>query len=567
MRKGDTPLWPPRTTTRQGRRTLAYLDGSLRLHVEGEPAAYPVASWAALKAAIWYYDLATWTAGGLDTCLRLWLPEIFAQVRAGGGKGDEWVEPYIGGDETCTTGDELIVLCLHLGISSRSSKIRTIAPAGVWSMGDPHGRREILAWLARLRWLFDAMGAGVHATPGATGEQAMWPCFAGERRVKRPTLRGVEILDKFAIGGRIETYEVRRTFDVAYEIDQHNSYAAHAGLLPSGPAHVITEPDMAARILLPANRPRVPYATWFGECLIEITGEIDRRDLLPLAIRHPVPDDPHAIEWLWRPGGIQKVWLWREQAAHLERRIAAGYPLRLVAIEEALVWPSWSDALRPWVNQLDALRAEARGPQRSGLVKLCIVAGIGRLAMPYSRRRLTPEWEAEAGDRVWTPSSYPESTWHIHMEEEDRGTPIHWPAHIWQSVNQDIIETAHAEFARGNPAIFAYVDCLGFPRRPREYSHHPATGEYGIEVHAPLTALAPGVLLSPQKPRAIGTPKAATAELKRIGEWGKRHSFRWWGRGRDKREEARRLWDRELEHWEARHRPTGLDRLYTGEAG
>lgn len=569
MRDGDVPTWPPRTSVRQKPRRLGYLDGSHRLHVEGERGSRPVESWPALKAAVWHGDLAVWTAGGLDAALRDWLPQIFAEVRAGGGAGEEWVEPWIGGEDS-TTGDELIVLCLCLGVNSRIHKIRTLAPAGVWGMGDPRGKHEIDGWLARLRWLFDALGAGVHATPGSTGEHAMWPAFGTERRIKRPTLRGVEALDRYAIGGRIQTYERRQTFDVAYEIDLHNAYAAMATHVPAGPCHVVSEDGMANRLLLPATRVDGPWATWFAEAVIEITAPVDHRDLLPLAIRHPVPDDPHAIEWLWRPGGLQRVWLWREDVAHLERRITEGAPVRLVTLGEALVWPSWSQALTPWVDQLDGLRAGARSPARAQLVKLCIVAGIGRLAIPYSRRRLVPECEAEAGDRRWMPAAMPESTWRIHVEQEDRGTPMQVPAFIWSAVNRRIVETAHAEYRRDNPAIFSLTDCLGFAKRPREYSYAPATGEYGIRVHAPLTTLAAGVLLSPQKPRSVGTPRAATAELKRMGEHGPRHVFKWWGRGRDARELAYARWAEAVAAYEARWHPvdmaraTGLDRWEYG---
>lgn len=521
-----TPVWPHIQQT-YSERVLAYLD------VDGTVYSEPLAglvpekpeTWQALSdllyswdSLIWCYDLVSALIDSMP-CI---LAEDYATREQRAERGKQWCELFLGDD------DNVVMVTVHR-LVGRRWRMRHFANAAAWGQGVPSHPREIPSWLGHLRWLFDTLGAGIHPTPGSTGVHTMqhgWREHEDWRPHHRPPLHAVKALHAHGIGGRIEVYQQRRTFDVAFELDMHNAYCAFAGQVPDGvPSYIPERPydgrkSLAWRLLWPPHAPELDNVTWFAHCAVAIREDLPPGDILPFAVRSPTPNDPHRLLWPTAKG-MYECWLWREEAEALHARMLAGDPVELCEIDEAFIWHKWTDHLAPWASRMDSIRESAPSKPHERLVKACMVAGIGRLAMPYERRSLVHDDDWLAGDVDWTPPWAPENCWNVRTRFEDSGLPAAWPVYIWMRTNLAIYEAARAEHAVGNQLIAMHVDALIVTRRPQagraRFKLPAAMGEFRVSVHTPFRATAPGVLLSPQKFRAAGIPKKRQALL-RMGE-------------------------------------------------
>lgn len=348
---------------------------------------------------------------------------------------------------------------------------RKVVATSVWSM--PCGPELI----ARLRWLFNVLECGAQATPGSAGSMTMqqeWGKHKGEQwpRHHRPPMPLIEALSEHAVGSRKETYAPDEVFQQAYEADMTNGFAAQADVLPAGTVSTFGG-TQAHHYLLPLvgnpeARQGAKIRHWWGKCYVRIWGSLPPGDIAPFAVR----DKDGELSWptAESPDGGYWTYLWEFEADEIQRRFTEDGSMQVISIEWAWCWETETTQLAGWADHMDQLRrateygtlAGVDDPHekknRAGLIKLCIVAGIGRLGMPYESLRVIPEAEAQPGDIELQSERIPDIGLYARKEFNDIGTPKHWHAFILSKMNYDIYCKIREQYLAGIRVLGCNVD-------------------------------------------------------------------------------------------------------------
>ncbi len=334
--------WPVRIRKATKLHQLASLDGQTLTWADGDSVV--VADWASLveelerrPSIVLTNDIDRWaaTAG----------PEVLIS----------------------TAKDTRIVSVARRGRRATSRLI----PWSAWSMKGAAGN------LLTLQQTFEHCGVGLQATPATLWQALMGATYPYQDEQGRVTWRQLpsgdgcdKVLRASVVGGRVDTPGEGQTFDDIWEIDLNNAYASAARKLPTGKPRVIAEGVVAEGAV-----------TTYRQCVITIPRKLS--GLGPFPLRDRVGKVCYPTE-----AGTYTAWLWRETVedcrkagCHVEER--TGW-----------AWMEWTDCLSPWAERMDTLRSTAPNPDVARVLKLSIVAALGRFFMKPTRKRAVPHEKA-----------------------------------------------------------------------------------------------------------------------------------------------------------------------------
>lgn len=300
-----------------------------------------------------------------------------------------------------------------LGIRLKGSRntSRWVASAKAWGITDyldnwlethPETgyRQAVQTWLALMRRAYDTGGVGTPPSPGAWGMAMFRQSFKqqyGEdwhvKRHRRPPGAYAERIRYESSGARSEVLQINVKFPVAYENDAKNAYgAALRQAQPTGKCYKVK-----------GDRVGEFYPFYFVECEVTIHAQL-RLGVFPVRMsagreRHPVfPTRP----------GVYRAWLWhREIALCREEGLT-------VQILEGFGWCEATYDFAPVVEKISQLRDSAPSDVKP-LLKLALVALVGRLGMPEERYVIVPAREKADGDRCIAHAGIAYDWW-IHQE-------------------------------------------------------------------------------------------------------------------------------------------------------
>ena len=303
-----------------------------------------------------------------------------------------------------------------------------------------------------------------------TGEK--WP------RHHRPPLDLVRHLSEHAVGARKEAYTPEAVYDRAYECDMTSGYAAQCDVLPSGTVG-LWNGNVAHREILKLLDERAVGSSnikhWWGRCYVKIHRELPPGDIAPFAVR----DDEGELSWPTKPAEQGGWWtyLWEFEAEEIQKRFREDGSMEVLAVEWAYTWTTETTQLSGWAETMDRMRHQAEreltpivgreeAKVRAGLVKLLIVAGIGRLGVPYETTTVLPESEAREGDVLVQSEVIPYTGLVARKEFQDMGTPMHWHKWVLSKMNYAMYRKHREEWQAGNTPIYMNVDGSGWLNRP-----------------------------------------------------------------------------------------------------
>lgn len=301
-----------------------------------------------------------------------------------------------------------------------------------------------------LRRLFDTVGVGTYATPGALGE-ALWATLRSER-MSVPNEACAHDLRSHAFGGRADTPGAGRKLAQAYEIDLRSAYVALAARVPTGTAE---------RIVEETNHEQYASGAYYARCTVELPA---RR----LAAYSPVPyrapsrrGQSPTLQYPTAGPLTFDAWLWREEVQRARR-----LGIR-IAVNEGWWWNWWDTGNRPWIERISSLRREAGHPVLEDWLKRASVAAIGRHAQaPLSYElvfaddpRLTDN-DIPVADT--TPGAPPITGLWLHLERDDNPPPR--LPHMWSYVTMRcrlaLYDRMELERKAGNTILMTNFDSI-----------------------------------------------------------------------------------------------------------
>jgi hypothetical protein len=263
------------------------------------------------------------------------------------------------GEVWCTKHGDPISVQLHY--PNRAT--RWIVSAKTW--GCP---RPTVAFLQRLRNFLAIMEVGDSGSPGGVGLAKLRASWLGQyglnwkrHRQERPNQAAVAEIRARGMGARSDLLSTD-TYEFAWELDRKNAYASDlAQPLPTGPAMRFGHGLIA------------PFPVWVGTCQVTIP------DALCYGL-FPMRNLEKQLYYPTQPGQYE-TWLWSNQAALCARHGLHVEPLA------GWGWYETTTDCASFVEQLTALRDQH--PEHAGLIKLALVAAIGRLGMEDVRYMLS----------------------------------------------------------------------------------------------------------------------------------------------------------------------------------
>ncbi len=364
-------FFPGWISTLSKNRTLAFYDG---IHITTESTMMIEASTAAdIHAAVFGYDLLTFVESILDLSF---LEEAAASYKA---------------TVYCTSKGIPTALQLR-GKKDKHACTRWLIQSSAWQQKTPNFRL-----LERLRMLFEHCGVGTANTPAGLGMALQKRAFYeqyGEawlaHRHPLPPYRCVEDLRARSTGARSDLLvETTATFDIAWEIDMKNGYAAAFVEVPTGPT-------IAHQGMFVAQ-----YATYVSHCQIQVNFKLTL-GCFPIRIQE---GKEWRVEYPTEPGNYESF-LWKEEIELLEQKGC-----------DVITGPGWGwlsmtrDNAR-FTELMTTLRDSAPD-EVVDWIKLAIVASIGRHGSSWLSTTLVPEGEQKPGDleASWDGLAY---DWYIH---------------------------------------------------------------------------------------------------------------------------------------------------------
>ncbi len=282
-------------------------------------------------------------------------------------------------------------LCIQ-GKANGHTASRWLIQASTWQQHTPNDEL-----LQRLRMLFEHCGVGTANTPAALGmllqKRAFYEQYGDtwvQHRHPLPPERCVKDLRERSSGARSDLLaSTTETFDLVYELDAKNAYAAAFEEVPTGP----TVPHQGNFL--------EQYQTYVSQCHVEI------REPLVLGC-FPVRTEQAGIARVEYPRQIGQydAFLWREE---IDRAREKGC---IVTTGPGWGWVEMTRDNAHFARLMTELRDTAP-PEIVDWIKIAIVGSIGRHGSPWQSTILLPEEEASPGDRpaAWDGLAY---DWVIH---------------------------------------------------------------------------------------------------------------------------------------------------------
>lgn len=253
-------------------------------------------------------------------------------------------------------------------------KTRWLASCKSWGYNKPS-----LDFLRQIRAFFDVLDMGVSTGPGGAGLALLRTSWKREfglnwkrHRHQRPTQACCNELGERGMGARSDCLTTE-TFDWAWELDRKNAYGADfSEPMPTGPV---------TRFLFGLVE---DYQIWFGECEVTIPEDLCYG-------LFPMRDGEGQLYYPTRKG-TYTTWMSSYKAAMCQRNGL------LVEPQEGWGWYETTTDQALFVQEMEVLR-DAH-PEIGDLIKLSLVAAIGRLGMDNTRYYLSREGNDETDVRV-----------------------------------------------------------------------------------------------------------------------------------------------------------------------
>lgn len=353
-----------------------------------------------------------------------------------------------------------------------------------------------VGFLRNLVNLYALCNVGAYATPGALGMSIMETSYlaAGYERQSRPSgaLRSALLANR--IGGRSDWTESTEVYDQVWEADQRNAYCSAAALpLPVGSVTRFLKGEVETS--------DETYQTWYAEC--ECFNAAATRNA-PVLSRSATG---RLVPFIRQ--GHQKCYLWREESEAFAAR-----PGCHVIVGDGWGWRKMEPVLRGWAETMHAARAKAAkvSPDLEQMVKLCIVAAIGRHGCRPERRSVIPIQDATEGDAVLTDTL--DGQWATHTEDEmDAPWITYWHDYIVMRIRLMNYQLQVQEAERDNVALGSNIDSVYFLNKPAALHQPNVLGGWRIrDKHRVSFPFARG-MLSDEKVSLPGVPK--TSEKRR----------------------------------------------------
>jgi hypothetical protein len=505
----------PRYVPKPIERTLAVMIADGRILTEHGEYLSPQ-SYQELSDLVFGHNLQMWI-GGVNAAMQDWWTELLADMTKEGRKErGQWTEL-----QWSDTRGELSAVRIHRKWPDVNGKlcwqVRNLTVSSCWV------RAIEPALLTDLRALFTLLETGVLPTPGQVGSATMKRVWKGTKpaefqRHYRPPLVLIQQLEQHMIGSRREAFLPDEIFDEAYELDACNGYCAQAGELPCGyPTYYKNGQTQLW------THPRGDYFCWWGEAYVRIYDQgLAPGDIAPFAVR----DEDGTLHWPTGPG-LYHTWLWSWEAEEIRRRTSLGEPIECLGVGEAWAWSESTTQLAKWQKYMDAKRNEAKliSNELAKLVKLCIVAGVGALGLPYIYGMVSVE-PTDGCVYLDGPDLPDQQSLYLTQEFKDVGTPKHWQAYILGRMNYRVYQEGRRCYEEGIRLAAINVDGL-ITGEPCYWGSHPdyvKLGEFKLKKLGTWVACpGPGMVLDPDNQR-IDIPgmswdeKMRHMELYRIGE-------------------------------------------------
>lgn len=332
-------------------------------------------------------------------------------------------------------------------------------------------------WLRLLRKDMDYAGVGTPNTAGAMGQALMkkaWRETYGEEwylhRHQRPNRIQSRLLHDTRVGARSETTDFEATYEDSIQIDKKNAYAAASEELPTGPAFAIVYGQVE------------DMKMYYVRATVSI---VETLPLGPFPLRRKNQDEENVYPTC--PGDYD-TWLWHNEIANSRK---AGC---IVKIHNGMGWLETTTDMACWVRLMEKLRDNAPTERCKDLMKLAIVAGLGRFGMSDLCYELISEAQRLAGDK--DPSDrLAEGTmgmmtdWWVRATVDPRPqTMPHWYGWILACLRGWIYEEA-LPYAQSEHLVAIDTDAIYVAREAdiSQYkTEHVTTGDFRIKSYQRL---------------------------------------------------------------------------------
>jgi hypothetical protein len=330
--------------------------------------------------------------------------------------------------------------------------------------------------LAEIRATFTHCQVGTANTAGALGQKLMREAWkreyglpqyeAGEcinegwkgHRHQRPNKMACDCLQAHQTGARSDTFDTINEFDIAFEIDRKNAYAAAFLEQPTGHCFRIT------------SGPSPAMLKYFVRCTIEIK---ERLVLGPFPIR--IKDGKNDRPVYPTQPGIYETWGWNDEVT-LARSKGC-----MVVCHEGYGWYEVSRDMECWVRLMSWLRETAPTREVEQHIKHAIVAGIGRFGMGDTRYELIAEEQVDLEkDKLAEGENALAYGWFVHATVEERPmTMPHWFSHTLMQCRIALYKEM-LPYAEREQLIATNTDA-GIVRADADISAYPQKGTPGIQ--------------------------------------------------------------------------------------
>lgn len=380
-------------------------------------------------------------------------------------------------------------------------RVINIIPINKWNLGIINSA-SALPYILLLTKLFKLMKCGVQATPGGQGVAYMhqqWTKLGYKPISNVP--RGLQLmLEKYQIGGRVDTPGIGRKYQEGYEYDLCSAYPTASQSLPYGPVTYFSdmEPISSDGMVL-----------YYAECILTVYDEL---------LYSPVgiwDEKKGAHQWRLE-AGVLVTGLWSTEIEALRECGVQVVLSRCYAWMEQ--WAGMTPLMEQYDNWIDC--AEKHGDTDIvGLLKVVRLAGLGRWGMKPESNTVVTEEVAQDGDIPLLidrhDNSVPDNIYFLHTTyNKRRFYGIHLWCYMQTAVRMQLFNRTLLEQQLGNTLLATNFDSYTVTDRSSlPYVVARSGGQWKEQRLAPLYLPYPRAVAAPQKIRLPGTPFEARQEI------------------------------------------------------
>lgn len=380
-------------------------------------------------------------------------------------------------------------------------RVLNLVPISKWNLGTINSV-SAMPYILLLTKLFKLMKCGVQVTPGGQGIAYMHQQWTklGYKPISNAPRSLQLLLEKYQIGGRVDTPGIGRKYQEGYEYDLCSAYPTVACSLPHGPItyygtfEPIADDNMAV---------------YFAECRITV---LDELLISPVGIW-----DEKRKSHQWRlEAGDHVTGLWSGEILALRECGVHVVILRCYAWME--IWAGLTPLMQQYESWI-ACAEEKRDMEIVLLLKLVRLAGLGRWGMRPEKAIVITEEKANDTDIPFLPSRHesgpPHNIYYLRTSyDKRRFYGIHLWCYMQTAVRLLLWDRTILEMQLGNTIIATNFDSYTVTERSQlSYVVARHGGQWKEKRLSPLYIPYPRAVASPQKVRLPGTPFEARQEI------------------------------------------------------